>query len=307
MTAVVQADAPVAVAEESTPVTKNGVAELGEENLEVAEPLSTGDVGLQSENSPVTLEQPQLEVAAEFPSESVQPDSEADGAPPEGGLAQSISMRPRPQPRRKVIAFPASSYVQQEAMRRLADPVQPEQLRILDVPEELQAIPSTPFLDGLLDAPASPVHAQHDERLDLPSARVGNSRRAGASLIDAVAVLAAMALFAAAASRFMSHDLPPVKFLLASALGISALLWASYQYLFLVFGGRTLGMQLTHIGLRTFKGRPLSFNQRQSRVMALYLSVLSMGMGVLWSLVDVDGLCWHDRISQTFPTPDGKP
>jgi len=40
--------------------------------------------------------------------------------------------------------------------------------------------------------------------------------------------------------------------------------------------------------------------------MALYLSVLSLGMGVLWSLVDVDRLCWHDRISQTFPAACGK-
>ena len=25
-------------------------------------------------------------------------------------------------------------------------------------------------------------------------------------------------------------------------------------------------------------------------------------MGLLWSLVDVDALCWHDRISHTYLT-----
>jgi len=35
-------------------------------------------------------------------------------------------------------------------------------------------------------------------------------------------------------------------------------------------------------------------------VLGLYLSSLSLGMGLMWALVDVDGLCWHDRLSKTF-------
>jgi hypothetical protein len=30
-------------------------------------------------------------------------------------------------------------------------------------------------------------------------------------------------------------------------------------------------------------------------------------MGLLWALVDVDGLCWHDRISRTYLTKQGQP
>jgi hypothetical protein len=119
-------------------------------------------------------------------------------------------------------------------------------------------------------------------------------------------VLTGGVIFLAAASRFAPQELPPAKFVIAGGLAISVLLWASYQYLFLVYGGRTLGMTLGRICLQTFKGRGLTFRQRQSRVMALYISVLSLGMGVLWSFVDVEGLCWHDRISQTFPAPAGK-
>jgi hypothetical protein len=46
------------------------------------------------------------------------------------------------------------------------------------------------------------------------------------------------------------------------------------------------------------------FRRRQLRVVGLYLSVLSLGMGLLWYFVDADSLCWHDRISQTFLAAD---
>ena len=97
-----------------------------------------------------------------------------------------------------------------------------------------------------------------------------------------------------------------MKFLIAGVLGISVLLWTSYQYLFLVYCGRTPGMLATHVRLRTFKGHFPDFRQRQLRVVGLYLSVLSLGMGVLWYFVDVESLCWQDRISQTFPAAADK-
>ncbi len=97
-----------------------------------------------------------------------------------------------------------------------------------------------------------------------------------------------------------------MKFLIAGVVAVSVLLWASYQYLFLVYRGCTPGMTATRVCLRTFKGRPLEFRQRQLRVAGLYLSVLSLGMGLLWYFVDVESLCWHDRISQTFPAAADK-
>jgi uncharacterized RDD family membrane protein YckC len=112
-------------------------------------------------------------------------------------------------------------------------------------------------------------------------------------------------MFAAAAARFLP-GLPPVKFLIAGAMAISVLLWASYQYLFLVYLGRTPGMTATRVRLQTFEGHFPAFRQRQLRVLGLYLSVLPLAMGVLWYFVDADSLCWHDRISQTFPAAADK-
>ena len=30
------------------------------------------------------------------------------------------------------------------------------------------------------------------------------------------------------------------------------------------------------------------------------LAALSLGMGLMWIFVDVDALCWHDRLSHTY-------
>ncbi len=211
-----------------------------------------------------------------------------------------IELPPRPLPRRKVIAFPSPSYAEREVSRRIADPVQPEQLRILDVPEELQASPGTPFLEGLLDAPNVAAPRVNAEAAELPCATARASKRAGAACIDGLITFSGVMIFAAAAARFLPA-LPPPKFLIAGALAVLVLLWASYQYLCLVYGGRTPGMRVTGVHLQTFKGRLPDFRQRQLRVIGLYVSVLALGMGVLWYFVDADSLCWHDRISQTFP------
>lgn len=228
----------------------------------------------------------------------------AEPAVPATPVAEGIpalSRAPRPQVRRKVIAFPKSQTITED-MYRLADPVHSEQPRILDVPEELEAIPATPFLDGLLDA--SPTAAQNAasqrDHVELPFHAVKIARRIQATVVDLALVAVGTALFCGAAYKIMGHVVV-TKSLLVGAVGVPALLWAVYQYLFLVYAGRTIGMQSAGLRLSSFKGCALRLRQRRSRVLGLYLSVLSLGMGVLWSLLDIDSLCWHDRISQTYP------
>ena len=259
------------------------------------------------------------EAIATIPSEEADPSSDTPSpllvAPsscrpmepdPEEEPVSLIELAPRPVPRRKVIAFPSSPHLQAEFPRRIADPVQPEQLRILDVPEELQAIPATAFLEGLLGAPSAATPQSLNDAGELPCPPLRAPRRVGAASIDTVVTLAGAALCAAAAARFL-RELPSMKFLILGAVSISVLLWTSYQYLFLVYCGRTPGMAAAHVHLRTFKGQFPDFRRRQLRVVGLYLSVLSLGMGVLWYFVDVESLCWQDRISQTFPAAADKP
>lgn len=291
---VIQVVTDDVAATESREVSPIGIEEPGE---------TVGEIRAEDKRVEPAPEQVRADEA--LVSEVVTSAAQANEPGPEEEPLLRIELPPRPLPRRKVIAFPSPSYAQSEAVRRIADPVQPEQLRILDVPEELQAMPATPFLEGLLDAPAASRPDIRGDGLDLPCPVVRASRRIGAASIDALVTVAGAGLFATAAARFLPV-LPPVKFLIAGAVAISVLLWASYQYLFLVYRGRTPGMTATRIHLRTFKGRFPDFRQRQLRVLGLYLSVLSLGMGVLWYFVDIESLCWQDRISQTFPAAADK-
>ena len=187
-------------------------------------------------------------------------------------------------------------------MHHLADPVRLEQPRILDVPEELEALPTTPFLDGLQFGPATqPAIATHADNVELPFRAAGRARRAYAGLLDCLLVAASTVVFAAVGYK-MLPKLTFSKPMLLTAATLPLLLWAIYQYLLLVYGGATAGMRVAKIRVSTFKGKPPSRRERRHRVMALYFSTASFVMGLLWAFVDVDSLCWHDRISRTYLT-----
>jgi len=207
---------------------------------------------------------------------------------------------PRPRPKRKVIAFPRHLSVAPESVYRLADPVTSEVPRILDVPEELQAIPTTPFLDGLqLEPVKSAIDPRDREHVDLPFRAVRVSQRVLAGVVDAAVSGMGAAIFAGVVYKIIPQ-LSITKPLILASVAMAGLLWSVYQYLFLVYAGRTLGMMAAKIRLRTFKGNAPSLRQRRNRVLGFYLSTLSLGMGLMWVLVDVDTLCWHDRLSRTY-------
>jgi uncharacterized RDD family membrane protein YckC len=225
-----------------------------------------------------------------------------ESAPPpaETQAELELPVRPRPRPKRKVIAFPRQPETA-ETVYRLADPVLPDQPRILDVPEELEAYPTTPFLEGLQFEPATQVSVPAADRVELPFRAVSILRRMYAALVDCSLVLTAAAVLASIVHK-MLPDLVFTKPTRLTAALVLLLLWVISQYLFLVYAGGTAGMRVAGLRLRTFKGRQPSLRHRRNRVLGLYLSTASLGMGLLWAFVDVDTLCWHDRVSGTYLT-----
>ena len=219
---------------------------------------------------------------------------------PESELQSTPASQQRPRPKRKVIAFPRHSAAS-EASHHLADPVLPEQPRILDVPEELEALPATPFLEGLHFEPAAEVLGAQRDHIELPFRTVSIPQRIYAAVVDCFAVAIAAAVFALIGHK-MLPTLALTKSVRLTAAVVPVLLWAIYQYLLLVYAGRTVGMQVAAIRLITFKGLGPSLRQRRIRVLGLCFSTASLIMGLLWALVDADALCWHDRISGTYLT-----
>ena len=281
------APTPAAEAEAQSPEQKIPVAE-------VANPIEPFSIAVAVAEPPAPLTPEPVTVAAE---------ASADIAPPQLPEAEPDplpAIQPRPRPKRKVIAFPRPAGTA-ETVYRLADPVLPEQPRILDVPEELEAFPTTPFLDGLQFQPATRTPPVPNEHVELPFRSVSLSQRLCAALVDCSLVAVAAIVFALIGHK-MLPKLAFTKPVLLTAGLVPVLLWASYQYVLLVYGGKTAGMQLTRIRLSTFTGAQPSLPRRRSRVLGLYFSTASLVMGLLWALVDVDRLCWHDRISGTYLT-----
>ncbi len=125
------------------------------------------------------------------------------------------------------------------------------------------------------------------------------SRRLLAAVTDGALITAAFlaAAFAAACNARTFPGPRQAELAAAAALLVIA---ALYQTLFFTLGRVTPGMKYARIGLSTFTGQRPTRRQRTARLIALLLSVLPVGLGLVWSAFDEDNLSWHDRLSQTY-------
>ena len=280
--------------ESPEPSAVSPVAALVVEATPETKPDSSSALTLDREPSSTTIaaeSTPPAEVPAFSDDPDAEPLPEPSSPPPHA---------PRPPSRRKVIAFPRQASLAPETYHRLADPVVPEQPRILDVPEELEAFPCAPLLDGLHLPSHAPAAAPADH-VELPFAPVSVSQRVLAGVVDCAAVSAAAAVFGGVGYKMLPR-MALTKPIILIAAATPIVFWAIYQYLLTMYGGATIGMRMLHLRFSTFKGGPPNWRYRRSRVFGLYFSAASLAMGLLWALVDVDTLCWHDRISRTYLT-----
>ena len=81
-----------------------------------------------------------------------------------------------------------------------------------------------------------------------------------------------------------------------SVLGFAAL----YEWFFLSFAKTTPGMRYAQLSLCTFDEQLATREQVNGRLKAMLISVLPMGLGMLWSIFDEDQMSWHDRLSKTY-------
>ena len=129
------------------------------------------------------------------------------------------------------------------------------------------------------------------------------AHRAMAVAVDASMVLIGMGLilavfFLSGGDIVLSKNNVP--FLLGAALGVALF----YKSLWYMANADTPGLHFAGLRLVDFDGRAPRREQRRLRQMAGVLSLVSVGLGLIWALVDEEGLTWHDHISKTFPTAD---
>jgi len=209
-----------------------------------------------------------------------------------------------------VIEFPRS--VEQDLLfaNELAESISATP-RILESPEisaeteqpapKLQQL-ATFHLDDYILGPAVDdwqEDEESDSEIELPLQVAPANARTMCVLTDAVVVLTASALFAVIVLS-MAKFVPQGRMGLALALLLPLGLWSAYHYLFLVYGGATLGMQMAQLELSSFEGCVPARRIRAWRALSLLLSCASLGLGFAWAMVDEDRLGWHDRITRTY-------
>ncbi len=194
-----------------------------------------------------------------------------------------------------VIEFPAPAAEYAPAYE-LAEPVV-DGPRILDVPEQVEQGVPTAMADINLEPEIEGELAPAD--IEVPLQVASLPQRVFGGLVDFIIVLAATAVFGEIVVKICT-TIAFSKGMLALALAVPCVFWLSYQYLFLVYAGRTPGMRAARLALIGFESEAVSQHRRRWRALAMVLSCISLGMGFVWAMVDEDTLTWHDRISRTY-------
>ena len=134
--------------------------------------------------------------------------------------------------------------------------------------------------------------------LFLPVAPLG--LRLMATVVDCSLILSGFVSLGFLAARHFPHPPTgkPAELLGFVALALIGLLYYAF---FFAFPVSTPGMMYAGIGLCTFNDRCPTRAQLRRRLGAMVLSLLPVGLGLVWSLFDEDRLSWHDRFSQTYP------
>lgn len=191
-----------------------------------------------------------------------------------------------------IIEFPRPLVPPPPRPDELAEPIL-DLPRILDAPE---AVSKQVPLGGITLEPEQPAVASE---LELPLRVAPLGRRVIAATLDGGLVGVATLMFAVIVDKIATL-LPSIHVLLGLGVALPAILWAIFQYTFLVYTGSTPGMRLTGLRLSDFDGSAPGRGTRRWRALAMALSAVSMGLGFLWCLLDEDTLCWHDRITRTY-------
>lgn len=217
-------------------------------------------------------------------------------APP---ASAPLAAQPLSRAAAKIIEFPRFAWAPPTPPPdQLAEPVM-DRPRILDVPE---FSPPAPALGGITIEPLQAEEPSKRPGIDMPLYAAPLGLRVFASMVDALIVLTASALFGLIFSKIAVIE-PPRLQLLALITGIPYVFWAAYQYLLIVYSGTTPGLRAANLELVCFNGTPAKRSLRRWRILASYLSAASLGMGYAWLFLDEDSLCWHDRITRTYLAP----
>jgi len=178
---------------------------------------------------------------------------------------------------------------------------------------DIQSQPLSAAYTGNFYAPGADASAAHHLQLSpetehlyaTPLEVAPVSLRLMSGMVDLCIVVAGFMVFAGVAVTTAARLIPGGIQMAAPAAAISTvgsivLLGLLYQLLFFTFSDATPGMRYARIGLCTMSDENPSRAAMRRRIFALVLASASLGLGVLWALLDDERLGWHDRISRMY-------
>ena len=221
-----------------------------------------------------------------------------------------------------IIEFPRELVASRKARPRLAEgplladgPPEP-QLRIFEVEaEQISAEPEVavaeaPEWQGMMlgaGASAEPrtISRQLEAQLQLDREIYAAPvmRRILATAVDGLCVAAGLAGFAAIVVQIAGPTLRPMPLpLLAGAVAGTFLFFVViYQLLFFTLNDVTPGMRMLRMAFCTFRENNPSRRAIRRRLVSMILAACPLGLGLVWMILDSDGLGWHDRMSRMYP------
>ena len=222
-----------------------------------------------------------------------------------------------------IIEFPRELVASRKARPRLAegpllaDGTPEPQLRIFEVaPEQFSAEPEVaalaeaPEWQGMLlgagpSAEPRTLSRQLEAQLQLDQEIYAApvTRRMLAATIDGLCVAAGLAGFAAMVVKIAGPSLQPMPLpLLGGAVAGTFLFFAViYQLLFFTLNDVTPGMRMLRMAFCTFRENSPSRKAIRRRLISMALAACPLGLGLVWMMLDSDGLGWHDRMSRMYP------
>lgn len=125
------------------------------------------------------------------------------------------------------------------------------------------------------------------------------SLRLIANIVDSALVLGIVTGIAALVARYL-HHLPGIRASEVAAAAAIILIAVLYNALSFSLAGITPGMKFAGVALCTFENEVPTPAQLRTRLAAMLLSLLPVGLGAAWALFDEDHLCWHNRLSRIY-------
>ena len=229
------------------------------------------------------------------------PETTEPDAPPAEPLEQVIPLVPTPPARivlestARVLEFPKPPKLWDD---ELAEPVI-DRPRIVEAPE---FVPPPPAMGGILIEPPAQPEPERKLGFDVPLQSATLGRKVAAALLDSTLVAVALTVFGYIFFRLTGAAVP-WRAALPWTVVVLGLLWAGYQYGFLVYTKTTPGLRVARLRVSRFDGTSATRELIRWRVITSLLSCAALGLGYAWCFLDEDQLSWHDRITRTHLAP----